>query len=343
MRGVGGPHIAGHEEAQVGGCGSSGSGSGTIAPSKTSPCHEQGAAAHARSGNHKKGGKPMSKLRVGSVSLYSSVALCLLLASACVTTDDAPRGEFPSPEPELPPVGVIELPDGRVRLTFPPLPPDPALQRFSVEDALRVLAEFHEALDQIDPRLLQTASREACSSHPVPVLWGRSSGKLLADATGSREPSSLERTLREQYIEHYGLPSVPLPRCLEESPLVMALRLSPRYMPAGVREGAEQLVKDPAFLAGLATSLVIYGIAWAAPEPIFTKAFAVFVTIVLTLTFTVAELTHFGMVAWASTRKRRARERWRRLRRRRSASASTWEARGSASWRMWRFAESPSM
>jgi hypothetical protein len=107
----------------------------------------------------------------------------------------------------------------------------------------------------------------------------------------------LERTLRAQYIDRYGAPMVPLPDCMEDSPLVMALRLSPRYMPEGMREGFEQLVTDPAFLAALATSLVVYVIAWAAPEPIFTKAFAASVTLVLALTFTVAELTHFGMVA----------------------------------------------
>ncbi|MFL5348809.1 MAG: AHH domain-containing protein [Hyalangium sp.] len=77
----------------------------------------------------------------------------------------------------------------------------------------------------------------------------------------------------------------------------MALRLSPRYMPEGVREGFEQLVHDPAFLAGLATSLVIYVVAWAAPEPLFSKAFAASVTLVLSLTFGVAELTHVGLVA----------------------------------------------
>jgi hypothetical protein len=107
----------------------------------------------------------------------------------------------------------------------------------------------------------------------------------------------LERTLREQYLERYGPSWAALPGCLEDSPLIMALRLSPRYMPEGVREGVEHLVRDPAVLAALATSLVIYAIAWAAPEPIFTKAFAASVTLVLTLTFTVAELTHFGLVA----------------------------------------------
>ena len=159
-----------------------------------------------------------------------------------------------------------------------------------------MLAAFHEALAQLDPRLLQRAAREVCSGQPVPALWERHASKLFVDGS-SRGPSSLAPALREQYLERYGPSWVPLPQCLEDSPLAMALRLSPRYMPEGVREGVELLVRDPAVLAALATSLVIYAIAWAAPEPIFTKAFAASVTLVLTLTFTVAELTHFGMVA----------------------------------------------
>jgi hypothetical protein len=47
----------------------------------------------------------------------------------------------------------------------------------------------------------------------------------------------------------------------------------------------------------MATALVVYGLAWMAPEPIFTKAFAASVTVVLVTLFSLAELTHFGMVA----------------------------------------------
>lgn len=237
----------------------------------------------------------MNQMAAARVALYLPVALWALLAPACATTGETGQGELPSPELEQ--VSVSELPDGRLRFAFSPAPLDPALRRFSTEDARRVLEEFHEALAQIDPRLLQTAAREVCSSQANNILGEARSGKLLAAATGAQSPSTLERTLRQQYTERYGPPMLPLPNCLEDSALVMALRLSPRYMPEGVREGVEQLVNDPAFLAALATSLVIYVIAWAAPEPIFTKAFAASVTVVLALTFTVAELTHFGMVA----------------------------------------------
>jgi hypothetical protein len=239
----------------------------------------------------------MNKRIAARVALYLPVALWVLLAHACATTGETGQGEFPGPEPQPARVRVSELPDGRLRLAFSPVPLDPALRRFSAEDARRVLEEFHEALAQIDPRLLHSAAREVCSSQAEKVLGKTPSGRLVAAAAGAQSPSALERTLRAQYIERYGTPMVPLPDCLEDSPLVMALRLSPRYMPAGVREGVEQLVNDPAFLAALATSLVLYAVAWAAPEPIFTKAFAASVTVVLALTFTVAELTHFGMVA----------------------------------------------
>lgn len=231
------------------------------------------------------------------VALTLSVALCALLAPGCATTSETGQGEIPGSEPELARVRVSALPDGRLRLAFSAAPLDPALRRFSKEDARRVLGEFHEALAQMDPRLLQTAAREVCSGQAGKILGKVPPGRLLAAASGAQSPSALESALKQQYIERYGPPMVPLPSCLEDSALVMALRLSPRYMPAGVREGVEQLVNDPAFLAALAASLVIHVIAWAAPEPIFTKAFATSVTVVLALTFTVAELTHFGMVA----------------------------------------------
>ncbi|MCY1080890.1 AHH domain-containing protein [Archangium lansingense] len=105
--------------------------------------------------------------------------------------------------------------------------------------------------------------------------------------------------MHEQFIARYGTPFVPLPDCLKESALFMALRLSPRYMPVGMREAAQALFKDPAFLAGVATALVVYLIAWAAPEPIFTKSFAMAATVLLASVFTIAEIAHAGAAAWA--------------------------------------------
>src|SRR5690606_31659764 len=113
------------------------------------------------------------------VALYLPVALYVLLATACATTGETGQGEFPSPEPELARVRVSALPDGRLRLAFSAAPLDPALRRFSKEDARRVLEEFHGALAQIDPRLLQTAAREVCSGQAGNSLGKAPSGKLF--------------------------------------------------------------------------------------------------------------------------------------------------------------------
>jgi hypothetical protein len=174
---------------------------------------------------------------------------------------------------------VNQLPDGELRLALPHLSSDPALQRFSVEEARRVLIEFRDALTKQPPRILRTASFSGCSSPQGAAPWVQS--------------------LREQFITRYGTPLVPLPDCLEESALFMALRLSPRYMPSGMREAAQELFKDPVFLAGVTTALVVYLIAWVAPEPIFTKSFAMAATVLLASVFTIAELAHVGAVAWA--------------------------------------------
>jgi hypothetical protein len=88
-----------------------------------------------------------------------------------------------------------------------------------------------------------------------------------------------------------------MPGSLLKSPMAMALRLSPKYMPEGIREGWEELVRDPAFLAGLVVSLAVYVVAWAVPEPLFSKSFAVAVTMVLVSAFTITELVHAGGAA----------------------------------------------
>jgi hypothetical protein len=173
-------------------------------------------------------------------------------------------------------VGVEMLPDGRLRLELPPLPMEASFHSFSTAEAQAVLAEFHGALAQLKPEQVSVAP-EVRKEAPRLSLG--------------------ERWLREQYQESYGgLPHSPLPEKLEGSALLLALRLSPKYMPEGMRNAAHELLEDPVFLASMATSLVLYAIAWAAPEPLFTKAFAVSVTLVLTLVFTVAELVHFGTV-----------------------------------------------
>jgi len=235
--------------------------------------------------------------RIGPRTPLLLVVLSLLHTTACVTLDEQPSaGSQGSVSADT--VSVTPLPDGRLLLTFPPLQPEPSLQRFSVEDARRVLAQFHEDLAQLEPSLIRRVSVGHSSGLQALAYQGRTPAFRLAAYPGPTQPSPLEYTLRDQFTARYGEPLLPLPPCLESSPLLMALRLSPRHMPQGVREGVEELVKDPAFLAGMATALVLYGLAWVAPEPLFTKAFAASVTLVLLSVFSVAELTHFGMVAF---------------------------------------------
>lgn len=158
----------------------------------------------------------MNPRSAGRAAFLLPTVLCLLLIPACATTSHGEQVP-PSSEPGATRISVSELPRGRVRLSFPDVPADPALRRFSAEDAQAVLAAFHEAFAQLDPRLLQQAAQEVCSGKSMPALWDAS----------SREDSSPGRALRDQFLDRYGPSQVPLPSCLEDSALVMALRLSP--------------------------------------------------------------------------------------------------------------------
>jgi hypothetical protein len=228
-------------------------------------------------------------------ALYLLVALGLVLTPACVAPGEGIQGEVPlsgreEPRPDVT-VQVISLSDGRLRLEFPSRTPEPALHRFSVELAREVLAEYHESLAQV--RSLRRLSVEREGSAPT--------------FRGNRG----ENWLHEQFVEGFGQSPYPPLNSLEGSALLQALLLSPKYMPEGMREAAVELFQDPAFRAGVATALVFYALAWAAPEPFFTKAFAVSVTVTLTLAFGVAELAHFGMVClrlYQDTRGARTRE-----------------------------------
>jgi hypothetical protein len=226
-------------------------------------------------------------------TLRSWLALCVVLLSSCHTPAEAVRDEVepsgaerscgepehaPSDAPAAAAVQVETLPQTRVRLHFPPVGADASFQRFTREDARQVLQLFHEELAALEER-----TRRVAAAGVVPVF--------------ALEASSVEGLLLRQYTERYGEPAVPMPDVLLESPLAMALRLSPKHMPEGIREGWEELVRDPAFLAGLMVSLATYVVAWAAPEPVFTKAFAASVTVVLVSAFTLTELVHAGGVA----------------------------------------------
>ncbi len=234
-------------------------------------------------------GKPQR----GEKVLLPWLVLYLALAPACYTgmeevrdqseptveeLDCGERAGEGGPRSSQALVRMEVLSEGRVRLLLPFVGAEPLPQRFTREDARRVLEQFHADLEALEQRRGWIAS-----------------ASMLAGASRSGEP--VEVLLREEYTRRYGEPVVPLPDSLLDSPLVMALRQSPKYMPEGMREGAEELFSDPAFLAGVAVALVVYAVSWAAPEPVFTKAFAVGATVVLVSAFTLTELVHAGGAA----------------------------------------------
>jgi hypothetical protein len=105
----------------------------------------------------------------------------------------------------------------------------------------------------------------------------------------------MEKRRREHYEELYGPSPLPLPSTLEDARWFQALRLSPRYMDEGVRAAAVEMFTSPAVALSVAMSMMLYMTAWAAPEPIFSKAFAAAVTLGLLMTYTAAELHSVGL------------------------------------------------
>jgi hypothetical protein len=169
------------------------------------------------------------------------------------------------------------LPGGRLRLSFEPVAPDPALEQVRIEEARAVLAALYKSLPPREKSRLRLVLSSAGTSQ-------------------DQQPAEWELRLREEYLSRYGPPLLPLPQSLENSPLFLALKLSPRYMGEGVREAAQELFRSPVFLASVALSVLVYFAAWLAPEPVFSKAFAATLTVVLALTVGVLELTHLAHV-----------------------------------------------
>jgi hypothetical protein len=66
-------------------------------------------------------------------------------------------------------------------------------------------------------------------------------------------------------------------------------------MDEGIREAAQELFSDPAFLASVSLSVLVYFAAWLAPEPLFSKAFAAALTVRLSLLVGVVELGRLAM------------------------------------------------
>jgi hypothetical protein len=199
-----------------------------------------------------------------------AVALWLVLAVSCVTSPEVLPAEGRSRgQPAV--VRTSALPGGALRLVFEPVAPDPVLERLRVEEARAVLAAFH-------------------ASFP------RGEGRRLRLVRTSTEPGSAEweQRLREAFVSRYGPPLVPLPGALETSPLVQALKLSPRYMGEGVREAAQELFSSRLFVSSVALSVLVYFAAWVAPEPLFTKAFVAKLTLRLALLVGVVELSRLA-------------------------------------------------
>jgi len=207
--------------------------------------------------------------------LHLALALWLLVPTACTTTSEgAPPSEPRWPSPKT--VRTSELRDGAVRLSFEPLAPDPTLEVLPVEHVRALLADLHTSVS--------------------PKQKGKSRLRLLRASTGTAEdtPAQWEVRMRQEYLSRFGEALLPLPQSLEASRFSLALRLSPRYMGEGVREAARELFSSPVFLTSVALSVGVYFAAWLAPEPLFTKAFVVALTLRLSLLVGALELTHLA-------------------------------------------------
>jgi len=200
------------------------------------------------------------------------LAVLLLLCLSCATSAERMRPESQRRvEPGV--VRVSELPGGARRLSFAPVAPDLALERLRVEEARTLLAAFHESF--------RLAERPRARNRLVRVSAG----------AGEGGPAQWEQRLREEYVSRFGPPLLAMPQSLEQSRLYLALKLSPRYMGAGVREAAQELFSSPVFLTSVALSVGVYFAAWLAPEPLFTKAFVVGLTVRLAFLVGALELT----------------------------------------------------
>ncbi|HEX5748054.1 MAG TPA: AHH domain-containing protein [Archangium sp.] len=167
------------------------------------------------------------------------------------------------------------LPDGRLRLSFEPVLPDPSLERMRLEDARDVLTSLHASLRPQQP------------TRPRLVL--------ASTASAEQPPPGWRTLLHEELLSRFGPSRLSLPQSLETSPVFQALKLSPRYMGAGVREAARELFSSPVFLSSVTLSVFLYFSAWLAPEPVFSKAFVAMLTLRLSLAVGALELTRVAL------------------------------------------------
>ncbi len=195
------------------------------------------------------------------------LALCLTLQASCATPRVGSAGRGP---PKV--VKTSWLSDDRLRLSFEPVAAPAELEVLSREEARAIVSAFGESLLEESPKIRIIS----------PALPGsRKAGR----------PAVWEQRASEEFQSRFGGTLLPLPATWEESRLFRALKLSPRYMGMGVREAAQELFQSPAFVASVALSILVYFAAWAAPEPLFSKAFAASVTLALALVVGVVELS----------------------------------------------------
>jgi hypothetical protein len=173
-----------------------------------------------------------------------------------------------------------------LKLVFPAHESHPTLAVWSLTEAREVVATLESALKEARPGPQPTFSLDAHT---------RVRAGLLLGAPANTRPTALERRVREQDEAVLGAALVGLPATLENARWFQALQLSPRYMGQGVREAAGELFSSPAVLLSVGSSMMLYLLAWAAPEPVFSKAFAAAVTVGLLLTYTATELHHVGL------------------------------------------------
>ncbi len=199
------------------------------------------------------------------------LAVCISLTASCATSR---VGVAEGIEPRA--VKTSPLPGGRLRLSFEPVAPFHALDIMDREEAQAALTVFYSALLAERPEIrILSSSRTGLMERGVADGW---------------EPS-----LRQRFLSHAGPRLLPLPDSLEQSRLFHALKLSPRYMGAGVQEAAKELFSSPMFVAGVCLSVAVYFAAWLAPEPLFSKAFAVTMTAALALTVGMLEVANLAL------------------------------------------------
>ncbi len=198
------------------------------------------------------------------------LVLPLALPSSCVTSDAAfsESGE-PHESPSM--VRATWLSEEHLQLEFEPLPSVFDSGLMSEEEALRVLTAFAQSFP------------ENSQLEVIPAMTA-SSGRI----------APWEQKLRAEFLKRYGPARLPLPDSLLNSPLFMALRMSPRYMGPGIRDAAQQLFRSPSFLASVALSVLVYFAAWTLPEPLFSKAFAATLTVRLAFLVGMMELRNIA-------------------------------------------------